>query len=41
MRRERYVDEHGVPRERSRHLPRADWEVLIWTITPASSTEPR
>ncbi|MCA1677439.1 MAG: recombinase family protein [Actinobacteria bacterium] len=29
-RRERYVDEHGTPRTRIRHLPRADWEVLIW-----------
>ena len=28
-RRERYVDEHGQPRTRIRHLPRADWEVLI------------
>jgi DNA invertase Pin-like site-specific DNA recombinase len=26
---ERYVDEHGVPRKRIRHLPRADWEVVI------------
>jgi excisionase family DNA binding protein len=28
-RTERYVDEHGAPRKRVRHLPRADWEVLI------------
>jgi hypothetical protein len=27
---ERYVDEHGHPRQRIRHLPRADWEILIW-----------
>jgi len=27
-RRERYVDERGVPR--IRHLPREEWEVLIW-----------
>ncbi|MCA1697803.1 MAG: recombinase family protein, partial [Actinobacteria bacterium] len=33
-RREGYVDEHGVPRERIRHLPRADWEVLIWDHHP-------
>jgi DNA invertase Pin-like site-specific DNA recombinase len=29
-RRERYVDERGVPRTRIRHLPREEWEVLIW-----------
>jgi DNA invertase Pin-like site-specific DNA recombinase len=28
-RHERYLDEHGHPRERIRRLPRADWEVLI------------
>jgi hypothetical protein len=28
-RTERYVDEHGVPRKRVRHLAQADWEVLI------------
>ncbi|MDQ3631812.1 MAG: recombinase family protein, partial [Actinomycetota bacterium] len=33
-RRERYVDEHGVPRTRIRHLPRADWQVLIWDHHP-------
>jgi DNA invertase Pin-like site-specific DNA recombinase len=29
-RTERYVDEHGRPRKRVRHLHQADWEVLIW-----------
>jgi DNA invertase Pin-like site-specific DNA recombinase len=33
-RRERYVDEHGRPRTRIRHLPRADWAVLIWEHHP-------
>jgi DNA invertase Pin-like site-specific DNA recombinase len=33
-RRERYVDEDGVPRTRIRHLPRADWAVLIWEHHP-------
>lgn len=33
-RRERYVDEHGQPRTRIRHLPRADWTVLIWEHHP-------
>ncbi|MCA1681283.1 MAG: recombinase family protein, partial [Actinobacteria bacterium] len=33
-RRERYVDEHGQPRTRIRHLPRADWAVLIWEHHP-------
>jgi hypothetical protein len=33
-RRERYVDEHGMPRTRIRRLPRADWEVLIWEHHP-------
>jgi DNA invertase Pin-like site-specific DNA recombinase len=33
-RRERYVDEHGAPRTRIRHLPRADWAVLIWEHHP-------
>jgi DNA invertase Pin-like site-specific DNA recombinase/uncharacterized protein YndB with AHSA1/START domain len=33
-RRERYVDEHGIPRTRIRRLPRADWEVLIWDHHP-------
>jgi len=28
-RRERYVDEHGRPRTRNRHLPRQEWAVLI------------
>jgi DNA invertase Pin-like site-specific DNA recombinase/DNA-directed RNA polymerase subunit RPC12/RpoP len=29
-RRERYVDEHGQPRKRTRKLPQEEWEVLIW-----------
>ena len=29
-RRERYVDEHGQPRKRTRKLPEEEWEVLIW-----------
>jgi len=29
-RRERYVDEHGQPRQRMRRLPQAEWDVLIW-----------
>ena len=29
-RTERYLDEHGRPRKRVRHLHQADWEVLIW-----------
>jgi len=33
-RRERYVDEHGVPRKRIRRLPREEWEVLIWDHHP-------
>ncbi|MGH2715466.1 MAG: recombinase family protein [Thermoleophilaceae bacterium] len=33
-RRERYVDEHGQPRTRIRHLPREEWEVLIWEHHP-------
>ncbi len=33
-RRERYVDEHGTPRTRIRHLPRQEWEVLIWAHHP-------
>lgn len=33
-RRERYVDEHGRPRTRIRHLPQADWAVLIWEHHP-------
>ncbi|MCA1679895.1 MAG: recombinase family protein, partial [Actinobacteria bacterium] len=33
-RRERYVDEHGVPRQRMRRLPQAEWEVLIWDHHP-------
>ena len=33
-RRERYVDEHGRPRKRTRHLPREEWEVLIWDHHP-------
>ena len=33
-RRERYVDEHGRPRKRTRQLPQAEWEVLIWDHHP-------
>jgi DNA invertase Pin-like site-specific DNA recombinase len=33
-RQERYVDEHGQTRKRIRHLPRADWEVVIWDHHP-------
>ena len=33
-RRERYVDEHGQPRTRIRHLPQEEWEVLIWEHHP-------
>ncbi|MCA1680335.1 MAG: recombinase family protein, partial [Actinobacteria bacterium] len=33
-RRERYVDEHGAPRTRIRHLPRQEWAVLIWDHHP-------
>jgi excisionase family DNA binding protein len=33
-RTERYVDEHGQPRKRVRHLHQADWEVLIWAHHP-------
>ena len=33
-RRERYVDEHGQPRKRTRKLPQEDWEVLIWDHHP-------
>ena len=33
-RRERYVDEQGRPRKRTRHLPREEWEVLIWDHHP-------
>jgi DNA invertase Pin-like site-specific DNA recombinase len=33
-RRERYVDEHGHPRKRTRKLPQEDWEVLIWDHHP-------
>jgi DNA invertase Pin-like site-specific DNA recombinase len=33
-RRERYVDESGRPRKRTRHLPQGDWEVLIWDHHP-------
>jgi DNA invertase Pin-like site-specific DNA recombinase len=29
-RRERFVDEHGVPRQRMRRLPQQEWGVLIW-----------
>jgi DNA invertase Pin-like site-specific DNA recombinase len=33
-RRERYVDQHGRPRKRTRKLPQEDWEVLIWDHHP-------
>jgi DNA invertase Pin-like site-specific DNA recombinase len=33
-RRERYVDQQGRPRKRTRHLPREEWEVLIWDHHP-------
>ena len=33
-RRERYVDASGRPRKRTRHLPLAEWEVLIWDHHP-------
>ena len=33
-RRERYVDESGRTRKRTRHLPQAEWEVLIWDHHP-------
>jgi DNA invertase Pin-like site-specific DNA recombinase len=33
-RRERYVDQHGQPRKRTRQLPQEDWEVLIWDHHP-------
>jgi DNA invertase Pin-like site-specific DNA recombinase len=33
-RSERYVDEQGRPRKRQRHLPREEWEVLIWEHHP-------
>jgi DNA invertase Pin-like site-specific DNA recombinase len=34
-RRERYVDEHGQPRKRTRKLPQEEWEVLIWNHHPS------
>jgi len=33
-RSERYIDEHGHPRKRQRHLPREEWDVLIWDHHP-------
>lgn len=33
-RRERYVDEHGQPRKRTRKRPQEEWEVLIWEHHP-------
>ncbi len=33
-RRERYIDEQGRPRKRTRKVPRAEWEVLIWEHHP-------
>ncbi len=39
-RRERYLDEHGIPRTRIRRLPRADWEVLIWDHHPGFIDRP-
>jgi DNA invertase Pin-like site-specific DNA recombinase len=33
-RRERFIDEDGVPRTRMRRLPQAEWSVLIWEHHP-------
>jgi DNA invertase Pin-like site-specific DNA recombinase len=33
-RRERYIDERGRPRKRTRRVRREDWEVLIWEHHP-------
>jgi DNA invertase Pin-like site-specific DNA recombinase len=33
-RRERYVNERGQPRKRTRKLPQEEWEVLIWDHHP-------
>ena len=33
-RRERYVNERGQPRKRTRKLPQEEWEVLIWEHHP-------
>jgi DNA invertase Pin-like site-specific DNA recombinase len=33
-RRERYIDEQGQPRKRTRRVPRGEWEVLIWEHHP-------
>ena len=33
-RRERFIDDHGQPRKRTRKLPQEAWEVLIWDHHP-------
>ena len=33
-RRERFIDEDGMPRTRMRRLPQAEWSVLIWEHHP-------
>ncbi|MGA2930228.1 MAG: recombinase family protein [Solirubrobacteraceae bacterium] len=33
-RRERYIDEHGQPRKRTRKLAQQEWEVLLWEHHP-------
>jgi DNA invertase Pin-like site-specific DNA recombinase len=39
-RRERYVDEHGLPRQRMRRLPQEEWAVLIWDHHPGYVDKP-
>ncbi|MCA1679769.1 MAG: recombinase family protein, partial [Actinobacteria bacterium] len=39
-RRERYIDEHGQPRQRMRRLPQAEWAVLIWEHHPGFIDKP-
>jgi DNA invertase Pin-like site-specific DNA recombinase len=39
-RRERYVDEHGQPRQRMRRLPQQEWAVLIWDHHPGFIDQP-
>jgi hypothetical protein len=39
-RSERYIDEHGRPRKRQRHLPREEWDVLIWEHHPGFIDKP-
>jgi len=34
-RRERFIDDHGQPRKRTRKLPQEVWEVLIWDHHPS------